>query len=170
MQRPSLSRDPNPINAAMQAFQREAEAEAEEARQEIINSFDRIAAHCKNWLAVNGEPLDNGPVPGMSDVDFIDHTRRLRVPTNVPANVEELTDLNEVYVAEGNLLNNTQRALMDYHLRFGQNPETAASAPVAEVMRTMQAFAAKVRGFVFVLTNIKTSACVLTSTAVRPMS
>ena len=163
-----MSRDPNPISAAMQAFQREAEAEAEEARQEIINSFDRIASHCKNWLAENGEPQDAGPVPYMSGMHFADYTRRVRVPTNVPANVGELTDLNEVYVAEGNLLNNTQRALMDYHLRFGQNPETAACAPVAEVIRTMQAFAAKVRGFV--LTNIKTLPCLLTSAAGKPMS
>ena len=88
--------------------------------------------------------------------------------TNVPADVEDLVALNDVYVAEGNLLNNTQRALLDYHLRFGQSPDSSKSAPVAEVTKTMQAFAAKVRGYV--LTNIKTSAHMLTAAAERPMS
>jgi hypothetical protein len=163
-----MSRNPNPTSFAMQAFEEMAEAEAREARQEVINSFERMAAHCKDWLAANGEPQDSGPVPGMSDIHFVDHTRRLRMQTNVPADVEDLRSLNEVYVAEGNLLNNTQRALLDYHLRFGQNPDPSKSVPVAEVMRTMQAFAAKVRGYV--PTNIKTSAYMLTAAAGRPMS
>jgi hypothetical protein len=163
-----MSRNPYTGSSAMRAFEKMAEAEGDEARQEIINSFDRMAAHCKEWLAANGEPQDSGPVPGMSDIHFADHTRRVRVPTNFPADVEDLQSLNEVYVAEGNLLNNTQRALLDYHLRFGQNPENPASSPVAEVIKTMQAFAAKVRGFV--LTNIKTLPCLLTSAAGKPMS
>lgn len=152
----------------MQAFERAVEAERNEARQEVINSFERMAAHCKEWLIANGEPLDSNPVTGMSDINFVDHTRRVQMQTNVPANVEDLRSLNEVYVAEGNLLNKTQHALMEHHLRFGRDPNGPGSTPVAEVMRTMQAFAAKVRGYV--LTIIKTSAYMLTAAAGRPMS
>jgi len=155
-------------DSAMQNFAKMAEAGGDEARQEMRNTFDRMAAQCKEWLAANGEPQESGPVPGLSDMRFVDYTRRVRVPTNVPANVEELGDLNEVYVAEGNLLNKTQRALMEHHLRFGQKPDGATAAPVAEVIKIMQAFSAKVRGFV--LTDFRTLAYVLTSTAVRPMS
>ena len=163
-----MSRNPYPTSSAKLAFDKAAEARADEARQETINSFDRMAATCKEWLAANGEPQDSGPVPGVSDIHLADYTRRFKVPTNVPANVEDLQSLNEVYVAEGNLLNNTQRALLDYHLRFGQNAEKPASESVAEVIRTMQAFAAKVRGYV--LTDIKTLLCLLTCAAGRPMS
>jgi hypothetical protein len=168
MQRPGMSRNPNPTSLAMQSFAEMAEAEGDEARQETINSFDRMAAYCKEWLTANGEPLVNESVSGMSDIDFVDHTRRVQVPTNVPANIEDLGSLNEVYVAEGNLLNKTQRALMEYHLRFSQNPDGHESTPVAEVMKTMQAFAAKVRGFV--LTNFDSLAYMLTVAAGRPMS
>lgn len=163
-----MSRNPNPNNSAMQAFEKEAEAQADEARQEIINTFDRMAAHCREWLAANGEPQDSGPVPGMSDIHFADYTRRVQMQTNVPANVEDLQSLNNVYAAEGNLLNNTQRALLDYHLRFGKDPEKPASTPVAEVVRTMQAFAAKVRGYV--LTDIRILSSFLTCAAGRLMS
>lgn len=141
-----MSRNSKPTSSAMLAFEKAAEAQADEARQEMIDSFDRMAAHCKEWLAANGEPEDRGPVPGLSDVHFADYTRRVTMETNVPADVEDLQSLNEVYVAEGNLLNNTQRALLEHHLRFGNDPEKPASTPVAEVIRTMQAFAAKVRG------------------------
>lgn len=163
-----MSRNPYPTSSAMQAFEMEAEAEGDKARQEMINTFDRMAAQCKEWLAANGEPQESGPVPGLSDIQVADYTRRVRVPTNVPANVEELTSLNEVYVAEGNLLNKTQRALMEYQLRFVQKPDGATAAPVAEVIRAMQAFTSQLRGFV--LTNFQTLVYVLTFTAVRPMS
>ena len=163
-----MSRNPHPTSSAKLALDKAAEAQANEARQETINSLDRMAATCKEWLAANRESQDSGPVPGMSDIHFADYSRRVQVPTNVPANVEDLLSLNEVYVAEGNLLNNTQRALLDYHLRFGQNAEKPASESVAEVIRTMQAFAAKVRGYV--LTDIKTLLCLLTCAAGRPMS
>jgi hypothetical protein len=152
----------------MQVFEKAVEAEGDEARQQIINSFDRMAAHCKEWLAANGEPLDNGPVPGMSDINFVDYTRRVQMQTNVPANVEDLQSLNEVYMAEGNLLNNTQRALTEHHLRFGQDQDDPESTPVANVIKTMQAFAAKVRGFV--LTDIMALPRLLTSAAAKPMS
>jgi hypothetical protein len=163
-----MPRNPDPNSLAMQSFAEWAEAEGDEARQEMINTFDRMAAHCKDWLAANGEPQNSGSVPGMSDIHFADYTRRLRMQTNVPADVEDLVSLNDVYVAEGNLLNNTQRALLDYHLRFGQNLDTSTSVPVAEVVKTMQAFAAKVRGFV--LTNFDSLAYMLTVAAGRPMS
>jgi hypothetical protein len=163
-----MSRNPNPTSLAMQSFAEMAEAEGDEARQEMINTFDRIASQCKDWLAAHGEPQNSGPVPGMSDIHFADYTRRLRMQTNVPADVEDLVALNDVYVAEGNLLNNTQRALLDHHLRFGQNPDTSTSAPVEEVIKTMQAFAAKVRGFV--LTNFDCLAYMLTAGAGRPTS
>lgn len=163
-----MSRNPDPTSSAEQAFTKEMEAQSDEARQEMINTFDRMAAHCKEWLAANGEPQDSGPVPGMRDIRFADYTRRVTVPTNVPANVEDLQSLNEVYVAEGNLLNNTQRALLDHHLRFGQDPEGPASKPVADVIRAMQAFAAKVRGYVPV--DIETLSYFLTCAAARPMS
>jgi hypothetical protein len=167
MQRPGMSRNPDPTSLAMQSFAEWAESEGDEARQEMINTFDRMAAHCKDWLAANGEPQNHGTVPDMSDIHFADYTRRVQVPTNVPANIEELGSLNEVYVAEGNLLNKTQRALMEHHLRFGQNRDDPESGPVAEVMKTMQAFAAKVRGFV--LTDFDSLAYMLTAAAGRPM-
>ena len=163
-----MSQDTRARNSAMQAFEKAAEAGANEARQKTIESFDRMATHCKEWLAANGEPQDSGPVPGVSDIHLADYTRRFKVPTNVPANVEDLQSLNEVYAAEGNLLNNTQRALLDFHRRFGQNTENPAYSPVAEVMKTMQAFAAKVHGYV--LTDIKTLLCLLICAAGRPMS
>ena len=163
-----MSRNPNPTSSAEQAFAKEVEAQANDARQEMINTFDRMAAHCKGWLAANGEPQDNSPVPDMSDINFVDHTRGIKLQTNVPVNVGDLESLNEVYVAEGNLLNKTQHALMEYHLRFGQNKDNPAHSPVAEVMKTMQAFAAKVRGCV--LTDIKALSCLLTCAAGRRMS
>jgi len=168
MQRPGMPHDTHTHDSAMQAFEKAAEAEGDEARQEIIESFDRMAAHCKQWLVANGEPSDSGPVPDMSDVNLVDHTRGVVLPTNVPANVEDLQSLNDVYAAEGNLLNNTQRTLLDYHLRFGKDPDKPASTPVAEVVRTMQAFAAKVRGYV--LTDIRILSSFLTCAAGRPMS
>jgi hypothetical protein len=153
MQRLSMSKETHVRNSATQAFEKVAEAEADDARQEIIASFDRMAAHCREWLSANGEPVRNDPVIGMSDSEFVDYTRSVNMQTNVPANIEELGTLNEVYVAEGNLLNKTQRALMEHHFRFNQNPDDPAHAPVAEIMRTMQAFAAKVRGFVLTAFN-----------------
>lgn len=148
MQRLSMSRDTHARDSSTQAFSKAAEAEADEARQEIIKSFDRMAAHCKEWLSANGEPPDNYPVPDMSDISFVDYTRNVKMQTNVPANAEELRDLNEVYVSEGDLLNRTQRALMEHHLRFNQHPDDPAYTPVAEIMRNMQAFASKMRGSV----------------------
>ena len=168
MQRMRMLLDARARDSASQNFAKAAEAGGDEARQEMINTFDRMAAQCKEWLAANGEPQESGPVRDKSDIDPPDHTRSVQVPTNVPANVEELGLLNELYVAEGNLLNNTQRALMEHYLRFGQKPDDAAATPVSEVMKIMQAFSAKVRGFV--LTDFRTLAYVLTSTAVRPMS
>jgi len=143
-----MSRNPYPRSSATQAFEKAAEADGDEARQEIIQTFDRMAAHCKEWLAANGEPQDNVSVPGMSEIHFADYTRQVKVQTNVPANIEELGSLSEVYAAEGNLLNKTQRALMEHHLRFNQDPDDATYTPVADIIRNMQAFAAKVRGFV----------------------
>lgn len=151
----------------MQAFEKAAEAEGDEARQQMIETFDRMAAFCKDWLVSNEEPMEGRPVPGLSDVHFTDYTRRVQVPTNVPADVEALTSFNEVYVAEGNLLNNTQRALMEHHLRFNKEAGNPGHAPVAEVMRSMQAMAAKLREFV--RTSSKTSARLLTPAAERPM-
>jgi hypothetical protein len=163
-----MSRNPYPRSSAMQAFGKAAEADGDEARQEIIQTFDRMAAHCKEWLAANGEPQENDSVPGMSDIHFADYTRRIKVQTNVPANVEELGSLSEVYAAEGNLLNRTQRALMEHQLRFNQSSNDATHTPVADIIRNMQAFATKVRGFV--LTDFKTLVRVLIVTAERPMS
>ena len=132
----------------MQAFEKAAEAGGDEARQEIIQMFGRMAAQCEEWLAVHGEPEGKKPAPGISEIHFADYTRRVKVQTNVPANLEDLEDLNELYVAEGNLLNKTQRALMEHHLRFNQNPDDPTYTPVADVIRNMQAFAAKMQGFV----------------------
>jgi hypothetical protein len=167
MQRLSMLKDTRVRNSVTQAFEKAAEAEADDARKEIIESFDGMAAHCRKWLSANGEPVDDGPVPGVSDSELADYTRGVNMHTNVPADVEELGSLSELYAAEGNLLNRTQRALMEHQLRFNQSSNDATHTPIADIIRNMQAFAAKVRGFV--LTDFKTLVRVLIVTAERLM-
>lgn len=152
----------------MHAVSKAAETKGDEARQEIIETCNRMAARCEEWLAANGVALNDEPLPGMSDIHFASYTRRVNVPANVPANAAVLESLNEVYVAEGALLNNTQRALMEHHLRFDKDPDDPGYFSIPEQIKAMQAMAASVRAGVFA--GPKVVACMLTCAAERPMS
>jgi hypothetical protein len=159
-----MSHNPGVMHANLKAD----EARGDEARQEIIEACNRMLAQCKEWLVANDVPPEDGPAPALSGIDFVDYTRRVNVMTNVPANIPVLESLNEVYVAEGALLNRTQRALMEHHLRFDKDPEDPGYCSVPEQIRMMQAMAASVRAFV--LTSFKVLAGMLTCVAEKPMS
>lgn len=128
-----------------QALEKAAAAEGDEARQEMIRAFDRMATRCEEWLVANGVSPNEGLVTPLSDVDFVDHTRHVNMATNVPANLAVLESLKEVYAAEGALLNNTQRALMEHHLRFDKDPNDPGYFSIPEQIKAMQAMAASVR-------------------------
>jgi hypothetical protein len=151
-----------------QAFGKASTAEGDDARKEIIKTFDRMAKQCEDWLVANGIPPEEIPVPGRGDVDFVDYTRHINMASQVPANLDVLESLNEVYAAEDALLNNTRRALMRHHLRFNSDPQDPGHLSIPEQDAMMQAMAAKVRGFVFA--GAKNIAYVLTHPAERPTS
>lgn len=132
-------------DAATRAVEKAAAAKVDHAREEAIQVLDRIIADCDKWLVSGGDDLEARPVAGMDDVHFNDYTRRVNVPANVPANVSVLQGLNEMYAAEGRLLNNTQRALMEHHLRFDKGPSEPGHFPVSEQAAVMQALTASVR-------------------------
>jgi hypothetical protein len=161
---PRMSHNPGVMHANFKTD----EASSDEARQEIIEACNRMLAQCKEWLVANDVPPEDGPAPALSGIDFVDYTRRVNVPTNVPANIPILESLNEVYVAEGALLNRTQRALIEHHLRFDKDPEDPGYCSVPEQIRMMQAMAASVRAFV--LTGSRVPTGMLTCVAEKLMS
>jgi hypothetical protein len=150
------------------AYLKAKEASGDEIRQEIIETCNRILAQCKEYLVANDVPPKDDPAPALSGIDFVDYTRRVNVPTNVPATIPVLESLNEVYRAEGALLNRTQRALMEHHLRFDKDPEDPGYCSVPEQIRMMQAMAASVRALV--LTSPKFRSGMLTCDAEKLMS
>lgn len=142
---PKMSHSLYVRDAATRAVEKAIGAKADHARQETIQILDKIIADCDKWLVPDGNDLDAAPVIGMDDVHFNDYTRRVNVPANVPANVSVLEGLNEMYAAEGRLLNNTQRALMEHHLRFDKGPGEPGHFSVSEQAAVMQALTASVR-------------------------
>jgi hypothetical protein len=163
-----MSHNAHVCDPVAQAFGKASTTEGDDARKEIIETFDRMAKQCDDWLVANGVPPEENPVPGRGDVDFVDYTRHINMASNIPANLNVLESLNEVYAAEGALLNNTQRALMRHHLRFDKDPQDPGYLSVSEQHEMMQAMAAKVRGFIFA--GAKDTAYVLTHSAERPTS
>jgi hypothetical protein len=130
-----MSRNAHVCDRVTQAFGKASTTEAEDARKEIIKTFDRMAKQCEDWLVANGIPPEEDPVPGQGDVDFVDYTRHINMTSNIPANLNVLESLNEVYAAEGALLNNTQRALMRHHLRFDKYPQDPGYLSVSNRIR-----------------------------------
>lgn len=132
-------------DAATRVLEKAAASRADQARLESIRLLQEITDDCDKWLGANGGDLGHEPAPDMGDANFVDYTRRVNVPVNVPVNVSAIKGLKEMYEAEGRLLNNTQHALMEHHLRFDKNPSDPGYFSVAKQVATMQAMAASVR-------------------------
>lgn len=150
-QLPIMSDLPHARSSITQAFDKAAVLKGDEARQEIIEIFKRVAARCDDWLAGNDEILTDDAAPDMSGVQYANYYRNVNMATNSPAHFPKLERLTEVYTAEKNLLDNTQRALMEHHLRFDNDPDDPGYFSVTEQAKAMQAMAAKVQGYVTAL-------------------
>lgn len=140
-----MSRRQQVYNPAMRALEEAAAEKADQAREEAMQMLDNIIADCDKWLLADSEVPEIDPTPAIDHARFIDYTRQVTASTNGPANVAVIQGLNEMYAAEGRLLNNTQRALMEHHLRFDKAPGKPGHFSVSEQAAVMQALTASVR-------------------------
>ena len=131
----------------MQGLEKAAAGKGDEARQEIIKIFDKVAGLCDDWLAANGDTPTSNAEPDTSDVK-LDGVRSLGGQAVFPMIAQAFDSAKNMYESESKLFNNTRLALREHHLRFDKDPNDPGYFSVAKQNQMMNVMKSKVMGYV----------------------